>query len=152
MREYPTDEELERLIAQLEQQELYAPKHMKEQILSQVFPKQTDKMPAKSGSAQKPIALFTYRLKIVAGMAAALIMLAVIPMQNGSLIPLNAVGELQTKQQEQKDEEEGINLNALLNESMRKVNRKINAWLEKGNNRQMVNLPEENEGGYQDEN
>lgn len=85
-------------------------------------------------------------------MAAALIMLAVIPMQNGSLIPLNAVGELQTKQQEQKDEEEGINLNALLNESMRKVNRKMNAWLEKGNNRQMVNLPEENEGGYQDEN
>ncbi|MGN0381248.1 MAG: hypothetical protein ACI4EP_05155 [Suilimivivens sp.] len=152
MREYPTDEELERLIAQLEQQELYAPKHMKEQILSQVFPKQTDKMPAKSGSAQKPIALFTYRLKIIAGMAAALIMLAVIPMQNGSLIPLNAVGELQTKQQEQKDEEEGINLNALLNESMRKVNRKMNAWLEKGNNRQMVNLPEENEGGYQDEN
>lgn len=152
MREYPTDEELERLIAELEQQELYAPKHMKEQILSQVFPKQTDKMPAKSGSAQKPIALFTYRLKIVAGMAAALIMLAVIPMQNGSLIPLNAVGELQTKQQEQKDEEEGINLNALLNESMRKVNRKMNAWLEKGNNRQMENLPEENEGGYQDEN
>lgn len=152
MREYPTDEELERLIAELEQQELYAPKHMKEQILSQVFPKQTDKMPAKSGSAQKPIALFTYRLKIIAGMAAALIMLAVIPMQNGSLIPLNAVGELQTKQQEQKDEEEGINLNALLNESMRKVNRKMNAWLEKGNNRQMVNLPEENEGGYQDEN
>ena len=152
MREYPTDEELERLIAELEQQELYAPKHMKEQILSQVFPKQTDKMPAKSGSAQKPIALFTYRLKIIAGMAAALIMLAVIPMQNGSLIPLNAVGELQTKQQEQKDEEEGINLNALLNESMRKVNRKMNAWLEKGNNRQMENLPEENEGGYQDEN
>ena len=152
MREYPTDEELERLIAQLEQQELYAPKHMKEQILSQVFPKQTDKMPAKSGSAQKPIALFTYRLKIIAGMAAALIMLAVIPMQNGNLLPLNAVEELQTKQQEQKDEEEGINLNALLNESMRKVNRKMNAWLEKGNNRQMVNLPEENEGGYQDEN
>ena len=152
MREYPTDEELERLIAELEQQELYAPKHMKEQILSQVFPKQTDKMPSKSGSAQKPIALFTYRLKIIAGMAAALIMLAVIPMQNGNLLPLNAVEELQTKQQEQKDEEEGINLNALLNESMRKVNRKMNAWLEKGNNRQMVNLPEENEGGYQDEN
>ena len=151
MREYPTDEELERLIAQLEQQELYAPKHMKEQILSQVFPKQTDKMPAKSGSAQKPIALFTYRLKIIAGMAAALIMLAVIPMQNGNLLPLNAVEELQTKQQERKDEKE-INLNAFLNESMRKVNRKMNAWLEKGNNRQMVNLPEENEGGYQDEN
>ena len=100
MREYPTDEELERLIAQLEQQELDAPKNMTEQILSQVFPKQTDKMPAKSGSAQKPIALFTYRLKIIAGMAAALMMLAVIPMQNGNLLPLNAVEELQTKQQE----------------------------------------------------
>ena len=151
MREYPTDEELERLIAELEQQDLYAPKHMKEQILSQVFPKQTDKMPAKSGSAQKPIALFTYRLKIIAGMAAALIMLAVIPMQNGSLIPLNAVEELQTKQQERKDEKE-INLNAFLNESMRKVNRKMNTWLVKENDRQIENLPEENDGGYQDEN
>ena len=136
MREYPTDEELERLIAELEQQELYAPKHMKEQILSQVFPKQTDKMPAKSGSAQKPIALFTYRLKIIAGMAAALIMLAVIPMQNGNLLPLNAVEELQTKQQERKDEKE-INLNAFLNESMRKVNRKMNTWLVKENDRQI---------------
>ena len=151
MREYPTDEELERLIAELEQQELYAPKHMKEQILSQVFPKQTDKMPAKSGSAQKPIALFTYRLKIIAGMAAALIMLAVIPMQNGNLLPLNAVEELQTKQQERKDEKE-INLNAFLNESMRKVNRKMNTWLGKENDRQIENLTEENDGGYQDEN
>ena len=151
MREYPTDEELERLIAELEQQELYAPKHMKEQILSQVFPKQTDKMPAKSGSAKKPIALFTYRLKIIAGMAAALIMLAVIPMQNGNLLPLNAVEELQTKQQERKDEKE-INLNAFLNESMRKVNRKMNTWLVKENDRQIENLPEENDGGYQDEN
>ena len=151
MREYPTDEELERLIAQLEQQELYAPKHMKEQILSQVFPKQTDKTPAKSGSAQKPVALFTYRLKIIAGMAAALMMLAVIPMQNGNLLPLNAVEELQTKQQERKDEK-GINLNAFLNESMRKVNRKMNTWMVKENDRQIENLPEENDGGYQDEN
>lgn len=151
MREYPTDEELERLIAQLEQQELYAPKHMKEQILSQVFPKQTDKTPAKSGSAQKPVALFTYRLKIIAGMAAALMMLAVIPMQNGNLLPLNAVEELQTKQQERKDEKE-INLNAFLNESMRKVNRKMNTWMVKENDRQIENLPEENDGGYQDEN
>lgn len=151
MREYPTDEELERLIAELEQQKLYAPKHMKEQILSQIFPKQTDKMPAKSGSAQKPVALFSYRLKIVAGMAAALIMLAVIPMQNGSLLPLNAVEELQTKQQERKDEK-GNNLNAFLNESMRKVNRKMNTWLENENDRQIENLPEENDGGYQDEN
>lgn len=151
MREYPTDEELEQLIAELEKQELYAPKHMKEQILSQVFPKQTDKMPAKSGSAQRPVALFAYRLKIVAGMAAALMMLAVIPIQNGSLIPTNIVEERQTKQQERKDEKK-INLNAFLNESMRKANRKMNTWLERENDRQMEDLPEENEGGYQDEN
>ena len=42
MKEYPSDEELRLFIEELEQQELYAPKHMKEQILNRAFPKQTE--------------------------------------------------------------------------------------------------------------
>lgn len=75
MREYPTDEELEFFIQQMEQQELYAPKHMKEQILEKAFPGQTVEVLPKSGSGTGAVRLFTYRLKIAAGMAAALVML-----------------------------------------------------------------------------
>lgn len=78
MREYPTDEELELFIQQMEQQELYAPKHMKEQILEKAFPRQTVEVLPKSGSGRE-VRLFTYRLKIAAGMAAALVMLMLLP-------------------------------------------------------------------------
>ena len=76
---YPTDEELERMIRQLEEQELYAPKHMKEQILNQAFPKQTVKEFPLSGSGMRTVQTFTYRLKIITGMAAAIFMLMIIP-------------------------------------------------------------------------
>ena len=50
MREYLTDEELERMIDQLEGQELYAPKYLKEEILNKAFPKQTEQVLPKSKS------------------------------------------------------------------------------------------------------
>ena len=49
MKDYMTDEELELFIEHMEQRELYAPKHMKEQILNQAFPKQTVEVLPKSG-------------------------------------------------------------------------------------------------------
>ena len=67
MNKYPTDEELELFIRQMEQQELYAPRHLKEQILSQAFPKQTVEALPKSGSGQGSVRLLSYRLKIIAG-------------------------------------------------------------------------------------
>ena len=81
MREYLSDEELTRLIEELEEQELYAPKHLKEEILNKAFPKQTEQaQPKPKSTGQKPVSLFAYRLKIVTGMAAALIMLMLIPL------------------------------------------------------------------------
>ena len=90
MNRYPTDEELEQLIQNLEQQELYAPAHLKDEILTRAFPKQTVEVLPKSKSSDvvpiskgKVVSLFSYRLKIVVGMAAAIIMLAIIPIQSG---------------------------------------------------------------------
>lgn len=38
MKNYPTDEELNAFLEKLEQQELYAPEHLKEEIMKKVFP------------------------------------------------------------------------------------------------------------------
>lgn len=37
MKNYPTDEELNAFLEKLEQQELYAPEHLKEEIMKKVF-------------------------------------------------------------------------------------------------------------------
>ena len=81
MKEYPSDEELRLFIEELERQELYAPKHMKEQILNRAFPKQTAQGLPTPGGGRDPVQLFSYRLKIIAGMAAALMMLVLLPIQ-----------------------------------------------------------------------
>lgn len=71
MNRYPSDEELNAFIEQLEMQELYAPSNLKQQILNQ-----TKKKEAKNKSVQ----MFTYSFKVAAGMAAAIVMLTVLPM------------------------------------------------------------------------
>lgn len=131
MREYLTDEELERMIEQLEGRELYAPKHLKEEILNKAFPKQTEQVIPKSKSGgKKPVSLLTYRLKIIAGMAAALIMLVLIPMTNIN----QGTDDLMRRQKRLEDMEqeylEGRNasFNCLLNEGARKMDEKINSW------------------------
>ena len=139
MREYLSDEELTRLIEELEEQELYAPKHLKEEILNKAFPKQTEQaQPKPKRTGQKPVSLFAYRLKIVTGMAAALIMLM--------LIPLGAVNDYSMQDKDMADmanrqkrmeemEQEYLNsgnesFNSILNEGARKLDRKINSWFD----------------------
>ena len=94
MKDYMTDEELELFIEHMEQRELYAPKHMKEQILNRAFPKQTAQGLPAPGGGRDPVQLFSYRLKIIAGMAAALMMLVLLPIQ----------GELQEAQRAEWEE------------------------------------------------
>lgn len=72
MNRYPTDEELNAFIRQLEQQELYAPKNLKRQIL--------DKKRRREAAVPMPVHGFAYKIKVVAGMAAALLMLVLLPM------------------------------------------------------------------------
>ncbi|MBQ8598187.1 MAG: hypothetical protein IJ409_10395, partial [Lachnospiraceae bacterium] len=111
MNRYPSDEELNRLIEALEQQELYAPKNLKHQTLERArrdgileevsnaealkaeVPKggnrqeiPTDKKPGSSihSGTRKSVQMFTYSFKVLAGMAAAIAMLIVLPMQDAA--------------------------------------------------------------------
>lgn len=79
MKNYPTDEELNAFLEKLEQQELYAPEHLKEEIMKKVF------LPELSKTEEKrTIPFAVYVLKVAAGMAAALTLLIVNPFRDGS--------------------------------------------------------------------
>lgn len=130
MKGYPTDEELNLLIEQLEEQELYAPRHLKEEIMNKAFPKQTERAKPKHKSGiSEPITLFTYRLKIVAGMAAALIMLMLIPIQSGTDAADDAARQQKRAEiMEEKYVNNNSSINSLLNEGTRRIDDKINSW------------------------
>lgn len=154
MNKYPTDEELALFISQMEQQELYAPKHMKEQILSQAFPKQTVEVLPKSGSSQGAVQLLSYRLKIIAGMAAAIFMLLVIP-SLGTDSEYRMIKDMEDWEQEEtawEKEQDGLYLNGLLNESAWRINQKINGWFGQMSGLQAGNQYELENGGDLDEN
>lgn len=76
MNRYPTDEELNAFIERMEQQELYAPKHLKQQILEKVSEEAIPKR-----SAHQSVQMFAYSFKVIAGMAAAILMLILSPME-----------------------------------------------------------------------
>ena len=66
-----TDEELERLIGAVEEHEmLHAPGHLRDNVISQIS---AEKRQARNR------ALFSYRVKVIAGMAAALAVLFLVP-------------------------------------------------------------------------
>ena len=148
MNGYPTDEELELLISQLEEQKLYAPKHMKEQILSQAFPKQTVEIFPQTGRSSHRAQNFAYRIKIIAGMAAALFMLMIIPMQNEEQRDWDGPDsgsreqkmeqELEREKQTQ-EETYPVNVNAVFNENWWKMNQRINLWFEQAGNLEIEN-------------
>ena len=133
MKGYPTDEELNLLIEQLEEQELYAPRHLKEEIMNKAFPKQTEQaQPKHKRGRTESITLFTYRLKIIAGMAAALIMLILIPFHAEADMAADNAAR-QQKHSEAMEEKyrnsTGSSVNNLLNEGTRRIDDKINSWL-----------------------
>lgn len=84
MNGYPTDEELNSLIEELEKEELYAPAHLKEEILQRV---EKESRPVDTGrKSGKPVSLVVYSLKIAIGMAAAVMLVFLLPVRNGSNI------------------------------------------------------------------
>lgn len=76
--EYLTEDELELLIEDIEGHRPYAPRHMKEQIIQQVLPQETGSVPTRSKSVST-VGSLAYRFKIVAGMAAAVVMAVLLP-------------------------------------------------------------------------
>lgn len=141
MNKYPTDEELAIFIQKMEQQELYAPKYMKEQVLRKAFPKQTVEVLSESGSKTRTVQVLAYRFKIIAGMAAAIFMLLLLP-------SLELDGKYKAEQEAQRREREAermedtdrIDVNYMLNEGVRQINRKMNAWFERTEDLQMKNI------------
>ncbi|MEY8324542.1 hypothetical protein AALB47_11605 [Lachnospiraceae bacterium 54-11] len=153
MKDYMTDEELELFIEHMEQRELYAPKHMKEQILNQAFPKQTVEVLPKSGGGRKQASLLAYRIKIIAGMAAAIIMLMILPMQReirGYESEMERRLHTESMREQEDDGKEHIDLNTAFNEGTWKINRKINSWFDRINNWGFDNLYEDGGIYYED--
>lgn len=89
---YPSEEELNAFLSDIEQQELYAPKHLKEQILEQVSNQKAQK------KVQQSVQMFTYSLKMAAGMAAALIMLVLLPMSGSKEADRDLIAVKEQKQ------------------------------------------------------
>ena len=79
MKHYPTDEELNRMIEELERGQLYAPRHLKEDILMKA--RKTEKGRSKNG---QPVSFRMYTLKMAVGMAAAVLLVFMIPAGSGS--------------------------------------------------------------------
>ena len=110
MNRYPTDEELNALIESLEQQKLYAPKHLKGQILEKVHSEElaegiSEVSESKNQDEQKknayqPVSLFTYGFKVAVGMAAALLMLVLLPVQEGRIAGSEQIARREQRQAE----------------------------------------------------
>ncbi len=149
MKEYPSDEELRLFIDELERQELYAPKHMKEQILNRAFPKQTAQGLPAPGGGRDPVQLFSYRLKIIAGMAAALMMLVLLPIQGELQEAQRAEWEEAYREEEAPDDKEDAfrreeaDWNSILNGKMRRAGEKLNLWIGRLDHMQIGSLFEE---------
>lgn len=153
MNKYPTDEELELFISQIEEGELYAPRHMKEQILSQAFPKQAVRGRACSGSGGRGVQLLAYRVKIIAGMAAALLVLMILPMQERNPEGWDVGRKERSGIWEQElEREDTVDINHILNESTRRMNQKMNAWFGRMGDLERFNLFDRKEGGHFNEN
>lgn len=104
MNRYPTDEELYSLIEELEQEKLYAPRHLKEEILQKAA--QTKAEAESKRKKASPVSLFTYRLKIVAGMAAAIFLVFMIPAKFGNDFGPDRQIKAQRLEQQKEEEKE----------------------------------------------
>ena len=129
MKEYPTDEELALFISRMEQQKLYAPGYLKEEILNRAFSEQTVEALPKSGGGERSVQFFVYRLKIIAGMAENGYGWGKTAQKwNGQEIEL--AGEIPGEKEcmeEEANEESGRNLNYILNENMRRTTEAMNS-------------------------
>lgn len=151
MKEYLTEEELALLIEQTERQEPYAPGYMKERILNQAFPKQTVKARPRPGGREASIKFFSYRLKIIAGMAAAVFMLAILPVQQNGREYGESIREREwtrRMQEETPKDRKAADINYVLNEGARRADHKLNAWFGKISDWQKESLFERDGGIY----
>ncbi len=101
-----SEEELARLIEQVEEREmLHAPVHIRENVFAQI---------SMQKQRAKKLQLFSYRAKVLVGMAAALTVLFLVPVEGigGAGVPQTGIfGQISWKEQEETDEIEKEVLN-----------------------------------------
>lgn len=137
MNRYPTDEELNRFIEELEKEELYAPRHLKEEILLKAA--KTEQMHKSESKRSQPVQMFTYTLKIVAGMAAAIFLVFMIPANYGNNAYEAEQVRMEQTQKQDWEKEKGIReeaedgLGFRLNDSARRINAAANDLFNKIN-------------------
>lgn len=113
---YPTDEELLLFIENLEKEELYAPRYLKEKILRRAdkcagnittTENMVTHVTVAGNSARRPekspVSFLAYTVKVVAGMAAALLLTFSVPVGDGS--ELSYAKERAQRMQEKMEEE-----------------------------------------------
>ena len=122
MNGYLTDEELNSLMEELEKQELYAPAHLKREILEKV--KKESRQADAGRKSGQPISLAVYTLKIAIGMAAAIMLVFFLPVRNGSNI--SRAEEMQ-RQEESYEPRERIS--DKLHEKRQDIEDTVEQWL-----------------------
>lgn len=101
MQRYPTDEELNSFMEELEKEELYAPGNLKEEILLKVREQssaETAEHGMGHGRQDKRMhgsSFLLYTFKMAAGMAAAVLLVFMIPFNDGSSISLAETPEIE---------------------------------------------------------
>ncbi|MCI8355554.1 MAG: hypothetical protein K2P13_02320 [Lachnospiraceae bacterium] len=119
MSRYPSDEELYRFIEELEKEELYAPRHLKEEILLKV--NEEEKAEKSKNRKGQPTPFPVYTFKMAAGIAAAIFLIFMVPVQDGRNV--SRAGFLEKWEQE-KDEEE-ISLSERINDRFDRERRQL---------------------------
>lgn len=133
MNRYPTDQELMEWVEQLEQTQMYAPRHLKEEILLQAAEmdaalQKAERKPVRSKNKE----FFVYSLKVIGSIAAVLLLLITIPVDSDSSTP--------TVKYEQEDQgsfgsrlQEGMNtVNEATSNFCRKINNITNSMVSEG--------------------
>ena len=125
MSRYPSDEELYRFIEELEKEELYAPGHLKEEILLKVNEEEAH---TSKNRKEQPTPFPVYTLKMAAGIAAAVLLIFTIPVQDGSNVSRadsqKKGWSIPEKWEQEKDEEE-ISLSERINDRFDRERRQL---------------------------
>lgn len=130
MNGYFTEEELNRLIEQMERQPLYAPAHLQENVLCKLNELELCKPTAEELHNREIAgrkAFFFYSLRMAAGMAAAIVLLFAVPASDGSNRSYAA-----TLRQEREAVEDKLDTHFENGrEKLSGISKNINQWIDK---------------------
>lgn len=136
MHRYPTDEELNSFIEEIEKEELYAPGNLKEEILLKA--QKQASMEKSEHNRMQGSSFLLYTFKMAAGMAAAVLLVFMIPVSDGSSVSLAETPEIEwdaSEEERLEKDRDRISLNdrisRYMSEKREEKNQKTNKISEK---------------------